>query len=190
MNPIVIVQKELSERLKHPLIGPFLISFAIYNWRCWLFATIGDTTVEKRIASIVTATIHDPQDPSYCFVVIPMICGVIYSFLLFPFSTFIINTYYHWVKIGENNSKAFLSKKFDRSLEVLYNNAVKLVSYAYDQIVGQSNELGALDSANKNDLRKANKVLNDALSFISPIKVNDTELIAEAMERLRKLKMD
>lgn len=94
-----------KERIKSPIIGTYIISFVIYNWRTILFLIFSNASIEDKIIVI---------NNEYCGLIqliIPLVITVIYI-LLFPFINLKIEKILGKVNESrlEENHKVLISK--------------------------------------------------------------------------------
>jgi hypothetical protein len=99
--PLDDLQKHLANRLSNPFINSLVISFAVYNWQCWLYAFTGVLQPAERVELI---KVHFSSHPGL-HVGCPFLSGVGLLFLL-PYLERKIDNYKNWQTLLLKNELA------------------------------------------------------------------------------------
>lgn len=112
--------KSSSVRIKHPLMGSFMITHVFYNWNYYLVLIFSNFSIESKIFYIKTHT-------NYWNFIIPFFISLLYI-ICFPYINNVLNNFLEKARVEENNNKVNYVKRIMR---------VKLLEANYDRQIAE-----------------------------------------------------
>lgn len=112
--------KSSSTRIKHPLIGSFVLTHIFYNWNYYLVLIFSKLSIEQKIFYVKSHT-------NYWNFLIPLIISVVYI-ICFPYLNNLFNYILEKSKIEENNSQVNSIKRIMK---------VKLLEANYERQIAE-----------------------------------------------------
>ena len=176
--------EHIKGRINHPFWGSFTIAFFTYNWRILLLSVSGDWSPDTRISEIIKITIQSLENPNWEFLTNPIKYALAFV-ILFPIGSLLVEVFFHFVKVMERNVKDWLTKKFDKSMDIKYRNSVQIVGYARGQLGQIRNKTNGQTTVQTQDILT---YLDEATEVLEPISRDNAEEISRRLEILKNQK--
>jgi hypothetical protein len=184
-NHITSLKGVLYERISSPLIGSFIVSWSIWNWKFYILLFIGDEDALTRI-KIIEETLIIPDKYNCNLIIIPLLFSLAYIYL-YPFiSKEVYRTYKRYIVSlniikNEEEKKRLLTEEESNELRLEMSD---LQSSFSKQIKSKDAEIKALRSKIE-DMRSYAEVYTETKN-----PANNEERIKEIFEELKNSKLN
>ena len=172
----------LKQRLKHPFLGSLSISFILWNWRAFLFATTGDLSPSERIQHIVEVTTDSGVTKQWTFLIEPLIAALIVSLIILPVGSLVVGLVLHCSIVIEGNLRDLINRKWNKSDILKYRHARDLCVYASGRIGQLRNHTNANNPVPANVVQEH---LDEARNALQGIGKDDLNEITRTWQNLR-----
>ncbi|HFK5511080.1 TPA: hypothetical protein ACGZ9U_001999 [Elizabethkingia anophelis] len=170
--------KSTSARIKHPLIGSFMLTHVFYNWNYYLVLIFSNLSIEHKILYIKTHT-------NYWNFFTPLAISILYI-ICFPYINIFFNLILEKAKVEENNSQVNSLKRImkvklleanherqiaeekagTKELETL-KNQIEILKEQSDNLYKEKEELISINNKSNSDYNKILKELENQKDFIN-----------------------
>ena len=128
-----------NERIKNPLIGTFLMSWIVFNWKGILFLLFSTHNIESKLTIV-----SDKYYSLEIFIIYPLLVALAYIFIL-PYINFLID-----LILRDINSKLHDKIQKNRILVIQDNTAVAIENIKFEEA-----QADYRDRAKQNEIIKA-----------------------------------
>lgn len=175
--------EEIKNRLRHPFIGAYTISFFIYNWKIWFYAFTGEIAPSERVEFV---RIYLSAN-SILFWLVPLISSLLFV-AVYPILSGGLSVYYHWIRVKEMNRRALITEVSDVSNVETIQLIKAIASDVVDTIVSVQNELSNPQHLTPTKITQSATRFGSVVSQLVPLRDMRREAIKHIVNDIQRRK--